>query len=269
MFVVQSMTAREPLFARSLFRDPVVAAGGLVMALMGFLMFGTGALLPAMVQQVYGYPVLDAGLLIVPRGVGTLIGMALCERLLRRVQARWMVVGGYGVVAVTVYGMTSWGPTPAIADMVVITFIQGLAMGVTFTPLNALVFASVPPQLRTSTASILALSRNIGAGTGLAMFAANLAWSVQANHQELSESLTRQLPIMVDPAWLRGLDAVGLPPLAMLDQEINHQALMIGYLNDLWLLMWVVVLALPLMALLLPARAKPAADRGPDFLAEH
>ena len=73
MFVVHIVTAKEPLFERGMFADRNFATGLLFMAVTGVLLLAGLALLPPLLQNLYGYSVLQSGYLTAPRGVGTLI----------------------------------------------------------------------------------------------------------------------------------------------------------------------------------------------------
>jgi DHA2 family multidrug resistance protein len=259
MFLVHSATSPRPLFERSLFANRVFAVGLLVMMMMGFLTYGLAALLPSLLQQVYGYGVFDAGMMSSPRGMGVLLGLFISGRAVGLVEGRWQVVGGYSLAALSIHAMTGWSPAMGREPILMWSFIQGVGMGITFTPMNALVFQTLSPMLRTSAASLLNLVRNMGASIGLSLFASNLAWSVQVNHQELSERLSANLPAVADPHRIEAMGAAARAALTVADHEINRQAIMIGYLNNLQMLFWVIVLALPMMLLLRAPRKAPAA----------
>lgn len=258
MFIVHSATSPQPLFERSLFRNRIFVVGLGVMMVMGFLTYGIAALLPSLLQQVYGYSVFQAGTMSSPRAVGILFGLIVSGRLLRYVEGRWLVVGGYALAAFSIHGMTGWSPTMGRGPILQWSVIQGIGMGLTFTPMNALVYENLAPALRTSAASLINLVRNVGASIGLSLFASNLAWSVQVNHQELSERLSGQLPAVIDPHRIETIGPAAMAVLRMTDLEINRQALMIGYLNNLELLFWVIIASLPMMLLMRAPRKAPA-----------
>ncbi len=43
--------------------------------------------------------------------------------------------------------------------------------------------------------------------------------------------------------------------LALVDAEINRQSAFIAYLDDFWIMMWLTMVAIPLVLLLRPARS--------------
>src|ERR1700757_332228 len=72
----------------------------------GILLFSTLALLPPMMETLMGYPVVTTGLVTAPRGVGSLISMFLVGQLIRRADARLIILTGLIISAGALYGMT-------------------------------------------------------------------------------------------------------------------------------------------------------------------
>jgi predicted MFS family arabinose efflux permease len=75
----------------------------------GIVLFCTLALLPPYLSQLMHYPVLDIGLLLAPRGMGTMVGMMVVGRLLGRIDARWPIVAGMPMTGASLYFMTKFG----------------------------------------------------------------------------------------------------------------------------------------------------------------
>ena len=96
MFVVHTLTAKHPLFERSMFADRNFATGLLFMAVTGVLLLAGLALLPPLLQRLYGYSVLQSGMLTAPRGVGTLISMLVAGRLIGKVDCALLVGARHG-----------------------------------------------------------------------------------------------------------------------------------------------------------------------------
>src|SRR3569833_2735264 len=84
MFLVHMLTAKHPLFERAIFADRNFAVSVLFMAVTGVLLLGGLALLPPLLQNLYGYSVLQSGFLTAPRGIGTLASMMVAGRLTGR-----------------------------------------------------------------------------------------------------------------------------------------------------------------------------------------
>jgi DHA2 family multidrug resistance protein len=264
MFLVQLATGRRPLFDPKMFADRNFGFSLFFMVVTGVLLLAGLALLPPLLQQLYGYSVLDAGFLTAPRGIGTLVSMMLAGRLTGKIDARFLIFAGIGFLALSLWQMSAFTLVMGSREIIISGVVQGLGLGFIFVPLQSLAFASLPASYRTTGASLLNLCRNIGGSVGISVVTFLLARNVQVSHADLAQHITTSvLPGVIppggpgspgggDPTGLLG--PAGQAALQMVDGEINRQALMIAYLDDFRLMMWVCVAAMPLVWLLRPAK---------------
>lgn len=257
MFGVHLATARAPLFAGAMFRDRNFVAATAFMFLIGLVMFSVMALLPVMLQTIYGYTPIDSGWLLTPRGLGMLASLLLFGRFFPRIDARLLVATGLGLTAFSLYLMTGWAPEMPRWPIVLSGFIQGVGLSFCFMPITLIMFATLPASLRTDGSSLANLSRNLGASTGIAIATVLLGRNIQVNHAELGAAVNRfGLPFDLDRASAYG--QYGEAGLRMLDAAINRQAAMIAYLDDFWLMGIACLCAIPLLFVVRPARASGA-----------
>src|SRR6185312_7868058 len=107
LLVVHTSTATDRSFLnRELLKNPAFVAGTVLVFFIGITMNGTLALLPLMLQELMNYPVLTTGLMMMPRGIGTMIGMFVVARLIDRVDVRLLLVVGMVLNAVGLWQMT-------------------------------------------------------------------------------------------------------------------------------------------------------------------
>ena len=259
IFLVHMATNRDPLFPRELFRDRnfVVALG--FSFLIGLVMLSVMALLPVLLQSIYGYPAIQAGWLLTPRGVGVLLTMSIVTRIGDRLDTRVLMAAGLAIAAWSLHMMAGWGPKMPMRLIIISGCIQGLGLGFAFTPINVLAFATLPSHLRTDAAGLVNLCRNLGASFGIAASSVLLARSIQVNHAEIAANLTREaLPIDIDS--MRRFNQLGDAGFAVLDGLVNQQAVMIGYINDFHAMSIACLAAIPLVAFMRRAKA-PAGAR--------
>jgi DHA2 family multidrug resistance protein len=250
MFVVHLATGRDPLFDPKMFADRTFAFSLLFMAVTGVLLLAGLALLPPLLQHLLGYSVLDSGFLTAPRGVGTLISMMVAGRLTGKIDARLLIFAGIALMGLSLWQMSGFSLQMDKEPVIVSGIVQGLGLGLIFVPLQSLAFASLAAHYRTTAASLLNLSRNIGGSIGISIATALLARNLQVSHSDLAAQVTPySLPLM-DPAILDRLGGIGDAAAAMLDMEINRQALMIAYIDDFHAMMLVTLAVLPLVWLL-------------------
>ena len=251
MFGVHMATAEHPMFDRAMLRDRNLLTALGFMLIVGVLMMATMALLPPMLQGLFGYPVLDTGILLMPRGLGIMISMAVAGRLIQRgVEPRVLIGLGFAIAAWSLYQMTQWTLVMERTPFIITGFIQGIGLGLVFIPLNITAFATLQPRFRTEAASLTNLFRNIGASVGISMVTSLLGRNIQISHEELGGRLTSTSMNSIDPAMSTLFGSTGDTAMALLNLEINRQAAMIAYLDDFKLMMILTALAAPLVLLL-------------------
>jgi DHA2 family multidrug resistance protein len=250
MFVVQIATAKQPLFNPRMFTDRNFAFALFFMVITGVLLLAGLALLPPLLQGLFGYSVLQSGFLTAPRGVGTLISMMLAGRLTGKVDARLLIFTGIGLLALSLWQMAGFTLVMNSTPVIVSGVVQGLGLGFIFVPLQSLAFASLSANYRTTGASLLNLARNIGGSIGISMVTFLLARNVQVSHADLAAHITPYSNPLMDASIAQRLGQFGDSAMAMLDAEINRQALMIAYIDDFHAMMLVTVASMPLVWLL-------------------
>jgi len=250
MFVVHIATARNPLFERSMFADRNFSTGLLFMAVTGVLLLAGLALLPPLLQNLYGYSVLQSGFLTAPRGVGTLISMLLAGKLTGKIDARLLVGIGVALMGISLWMMTGFALDQPSRPVIMSGVVQGLGLGLIFVPLQSLAFETLAPKMRTTAAALLNLSRNIGGSVGISIVSAQLVRMTQVAHADMASSITEQTIPTVDPTLLQTIAPQGSTALAVINAEVTRQALFIAYLDDFKLMMLVTFAVLPLLLLM-------------------
>jgi DHA2 family multidrug resistance protein len=248
MFIVHMVTAKHPIFDRSMFKDRNFATGMAFMAVTGVLLLAGLALLPPLLQNLYGYSVLQSGFLTAPRGVGTLISMLLAGRLTGRVDSRLLVGIGVCFMGISLWMMTGFAIDQPSRPVITSGVVQGLGLGLIFVPLQSLAFETLAPRMRTTAAALLNLSRNIGGSIGISVVSTQLVRMTQVAHADLAHNITEQTIPTLDPTVLQTIFPVAGPAaLAYINMEITRQALFIAYLDDFKLMMIITFAVLPLL----------------------
>jgi DHA2 family multidrug resistance protein len=248
LFVVHMLTHRRPFLEPGLFKDRNFAIGLVFIFVVGIILLATLALLPPFLQNLMGYPVVTTGFVLAPRGVGTMIAMLLVGRLSGKVDPRLMILAGLGLTAVSLWEMSQFTLQVDTWSIVRTGVTQGLGLGFIFVPLSTITFATLRPQWRNEGTAMFSLMRNIGSSIGISVMVTLLARNTQANHALLSDQLT---------PFNNALQAAGhawapdtLAGVLALNSEVTRQAAAIAYLSDFRMMMWVTLLAIPLLTLL-------------------
>ncbi|MCL6678297.1 DHA2 family efflux MFS transporter permease subunit [Sphingomonas sp. RG327] len=258
MFLVHTITAKQPLWDREMFADRNFASALVFMVITGVLLLAGLALLPPLLQNLYGYSVLQSGFLTAPRGVGTLISMLVAGRLTSRMDARILVGVGVVLMGISLWMMTGFAIDQPSRPVIVSGVVQGLGLGLIFVPLQTLAFATLPARDRTTGAALLNLARNVGGSVGISVVSFQLARMAQVAHADMASHITDSKIPTLDPNVLQTFGNQAVSVTAFINAEITRQALFIAYLDDFKLMMWISFLVLPL--LLLMRNSKKADD---------
>jgi DHA2 family multidrug resistance protein len=261
LFLVHVVCAREPLIRPAVFGDINFTSGLLLMFMVGVLMVSSLALMTPWLQVLSNYPVETAGLIMAPRGFGSLVTTILGGRLSGRVDARLLVGSGLVMLSYSFWLMTQWTPDVSEREIIIAVVIQGAAMGLVFSPLSVLAFVTLTPSMRTEGASLFSLLRNIGAAIGVSVFSSLLARNSQAMHEMIGASVTpfnRALQAFGSTGgdMHRWLDPATRHGAALLDRMVNQQAQVVAYADDYVMLILTTVPALMLLFLMrMPRKA--------------
>ena len=249
-FVVHSWTADKPFLDLSLLRDRNYGIGVLLIFLINLMMLATLALLPAFLQGLLGYPIVETGYLMMPRGLGTMMAMLVVGRISGTIDARLIVTVGLLLTSLSMWEMSRFNMNVDEHAIIVTGALQGFGMGLIFSPLSAMTFSTLAPHLRTDGATVFSLLRNLGSSIGVSVMIAMLSQGRQLHRSQLVEHVTPFSPALKDAPEGFGLDT--LSGLLRLSEEISRQADMLAYLGDFHLLMLVPLIPLPLVLILRP-----------------
>jgi len=173
------------------------------------------------------------------------------RNMLTAVGLSFFTIGtGMAITAASLWWMAHWSLDMSFHPVIWSGLLQGAGIGLIFSSMNLVAFATLPPRHRTDAASLLYLVRNLGASVGISICTAQLARTTQASHEILTGNITETSLAPLNPHLLEGAGSVGASLFSMIDAEITRQAMMIGYINDFYLLMAVALVSIPLVLLL-------------------
>ena len=250
LFVVHMLTARRPFIPPAIFRDRNFSAGLAMMFASGTILVSSSSLMAPWLQELANYPVETAGVVMAPRGVGTMAAMMIAGRLSSRLDPRKIMGFGILMLSWSIWDMTFWTPDVSTSRIALTITLQGAGLGFIFIPLQVLAFATLAPQFRTDGASLFSLCRNIGAAIGVSVTSAMLARNTQALHAEIGAQVNpfnralqgQAVHHLWDPATHHGA--------ALLDQVINQQAQIVAYIDDYKMMIFTTLPSLLLLFLM-------------------
>jgi DHA2 family multidrug resistance protein len=260
LFLIDMFTSRAPFVRPSLFRDRNFTAGTLFGVIVGLTYYASLALQPPYLQELMNYPILTAGLVLGPRGLGTMAAFSLVGRLVGRVDTRLLLAVGLGCTAWAFWVMTGWTPDVSQAAIVTVGVVQGVGLGFLFLPLSVTALSTLSPETRAEGAGFYNLARNIGSSVGISVVNALLTRNTQVNHAGITTAVTAVNRAFEDPMINRFWNPLTAAGRAALDSVVTRQAQIIAYIDDYQLLMIATLCMVPLLLVF----KKPAKAGGSD-----
>jgi DHA2 family multidrug resistance protein len=260
LFAVHTATTTaSSFFNRSLLKDANFSAGIILMFFVGIILNGTMVLLPTMMQVLLNYPVVTAGFVTAPRGIGTMIAMVVVVRLIGKVDTRLIILSGLLLTAISLWQMTGFSLAMNMNLLLVSGTLQGFGLGFVFTPLSTITFSTMSRQHLTQGTAIFSLMRNIGGSVGVSIVEALLVQNTQLVHSRLAEHIRPDNPLAQAPYLAAPYSLTSPTGIAALNAEVTRQAQMIAYINDFYFMVLIIVVSLPLILLLRRPRRGAAA----------
>jgi DHA2 family multidrug resistance protein len=260
VFLVHTFTADESFVNPGLFLDRNFTVGMLFIFIVGITYLASLALMTPYLQTLMGYPVVTAGLVMGPRGLGTMVCMFVVGRLMGRIDTRVLLMIGLLLTAWAMYDMTGWNPNVSQWTIAVTGFIQGAGLGFLFVPLTTVTFATLSPEQRADATGLYNLSRNVGSSVGISVVSYLLIRNGQINHAIIGSYVTAVNPGFRNSVIARAWSPWTASGRAALDQVIQNQASVISYIDDFKLMMILSLCAVPLVLLLRRAASEASDD---------
>lgn len=249
-FIWRSWGRKDAVLRLDLLKNRNLAASSFMIMAFGLGMFGTIALQPIMLSELFGYPPETTGMVMAPRGFATAVGMFAISGLIARVDARFLVaiglvlsgIGSYLMSTVNLDANAFWFYAPPM--------VQGLGMGMMFVPLSTLAFGTLQKDDTDFASGIYNLARTIGSSIGISVAATVLTHKVAQAQTQLSADITPTNPALHD--WLNALHVPfgSAQANALLFEKMNEQALMNGFVHTFLFIATSFLFLFPLVFLL-------------------
>jgi len=172
--------------------------------------------------------------------------MMLVGRMMRYIEARWLIICGLGLTCFSLYYMTCWTDQTSVPEIVAVSIVQGFGFGLVFVPLSTVAFLTLPNHLRTDGTSMLTLMRNVASSVGISIVIAQLTEGSRRMYAVLNEHVTPFNQAMQMPDVTRMINMGSDAGRAMADVMIGAQAQIISFERDYQMVMLFTLCAIPL-----------------------
>jgi DHA2 family multidrug resistance protein len=255
-FIVRELRASDPVVQLRVFKLRTYSAGVFLMTVVGFVLYGSLLLVPVFLQTLLGYPALNAGIAMAPRGLGSFLMMPVVGTVLSRFDPRKVLAVGLVGAAWSLYALSRLNLEAGYWDIFWPQFIQGAALALLFVPLTTATMDPIPKEEMGNATSMFNLMRNLGGSFGIAAATTYLFRRQQYHTNQLGARVTAFSPAA--QAMSKGLQANmiahGSDPVTAVRQAyvatwrlIERQASMLSFVDTFLAMGIVFLLVLPLL----------------------
>jgi DHA2 family multidrug resistance protein len=258
-FLIRELRTKHPVVDLCVFKERTYAMGVVLMTVLGFVLYGSTVLIPLWLQTLLGYPALQAGWAMLPRGLGSFVFMPMVGILISKIEPRKLLAFGIIMASISLFMLSRLNLNAGYWDIFWPQIIQGTAMGLLFVPLTTVTFDPIPKELTGNATSIFNLMRNVGASFGIAAVTTIVARHTQSHTNDLSRNVSiyniaakRVFDATRSAFMAKGSDALTATnrAYAAIWGMVQQQAAMLSYADAFFLLGVLFLTMLPLLLLM-------------------
>lgn len=248
-FVVRSFKTKGDIAPVWLLKDRNLAMSCLVMAGFAMGMFGITQLQPMMLEQLLNYPVDTTGLVMAPRGLTSAIVLLMMARYMDRLDARMLIVVGLLLNALGTYLMTQYSMNIDLYWILLPSIIQGAGMGLVFSPLSQLAYATLAKEYTVGGAVVYNLCRTIGGSFGISIVNTYFSRTEQREWHALGGDLTLSNPILQQAAQAQGHSITDPSFIANIQALLHQQSTLLAFVYTFGFILASYLLLIPFIFL--------------------
>jgi DHA2 family multidrug resistance protein len=269
-FVAWEFSFEHPLVDLRVFKNRNFAVGVILMTSLAAILYGTTAELPLFLQTLMGYPALQSGYAMSPRGIAAFCATALVGRLVGKVPFRLMLVVGFILLAYSSFVLSDINLQVARINVIWPSIINGVAISFIFVPLTTITMSQLGQQQLGNASGLYNLTRNLGGSIGIAFVTTMLARGAQVHQSLMVSHLTP-----FDPAFVSQLGAARqalrqhTDPVTATTQAygaiynvLDQQSHLWAFVDNFYLFGLLALAGLPMLLLL--QKVKRPAVKAPD-----
>jgi DHA2 family multidrug resistance protein len=201
-FIAWEFSIEHPLVDLRVFKNRNFTVGLILMTSLAAILYGTTAQLPLFLQTLMGYPALQSGYAMSPRGVAAFFTTMIVGRLVGKIRLRWMLIFGFFMLAASSFMLSDINLQVSMSRVIWPSIINGVAISFIFVPLTTATMSQLGQQQIGNASGLYNLMRNLGGSIGIAFVTTMLARGAQTHQALMVGHLTP-----TDPAFAQQLAA--------------------------------------------------------------
>ena len=190
-FLIREFRAEHPVVDLRIFANRNYAVGVMLMTVLGAVLYGTVAAQPIFMQTLLGYPALESGLAISPRGIGAFFTTMVVGRfLVGKVRNRHLLFIGFILLAASSFWQSQINLSIAMRNVAWPSVLNGVAISFIFVPLTTSTMGHLRQMQIPNATGLFNLMRNLGGSIGIAFVSTMIDRDAQIHQAAMVSHLT-------------------------------------------------------------------------------
>jgi len=263
LFIWRELTTDKPAVDLRILRNVTFASGTAIGAILGMGLYSSIFILPLFLQQLMGYPALNAGMTLIPRSLAMSLIFPLAGRMYNRVGPRRMIFAGLLIGIYSFWELSRLSLDVSYWNIFFPQFLQGIGFGFIFVSLSTAALSTIERPQMTAATGLYNVIRQVFGSIGLAIAATEISSGLTRNRaflvnhiSNLNQTATSQIAFIRSAIATRIADPVAAQQMTLniMDHRIMQQAGMLSYNHVFYLVTILFIFALPFVVLLRGAR---------------
>ena len=191
--IVELMVARgegQPLLDMRIFGNLPFTTSSIASTLVVFALYGGLFLVPLYLQSIRGLSAYQAGLILLPQAIGSMIATLIGGRLVDRIGVRPVVFAGLIILGFALWRFSFLSLYTPYSDFQVLLILRGLGLGLCAQPLTVSALWSIRPRDLPQASALSSVVRFIGSSIGVAVLSTTVQTQTKIHYSHLAELVT-------------------------------------------------------------------------------
>jgi DHA2 family multidrug resistance protein len=181
------LIARKPIVNLAVFTDRNFAAGCIMIAATGAILYASAVVIPQFAQQTLNYTATWAGLVLSPGGIAVIVLIPLVGKLMTVLQTRYVIALGFSIMGFSLLYSSGLAPNIDFQTLMMMRLFQTAALAFLFVPISTVAYMTLPRELNGDGAAMFAMFRNVFGSIGISLSTAEITQRSQVHQTYLSQ----------------------------------------------------------------------------------
>ncbi len=243
-FIIRTLKHKTPLIQLNIFKDRNFTISTVALAIFAGSVFGLLTLEPIMLENLFGYTALNAGLILSPMGICSALAMVIIAPMINKVPIKMILTLALGCCLMGAYQCSLLTLDAANYNFMICNAWLGFGMGFFMVPISTYALMTVPTCYITEGSGLFSYGRMLGTSVGISLLSTVSSRFMQKDWNQLGEQINRYNPQL--HTWLQETHQVLQPTTYhTLQTTLAAQADMLAFTNTYRLIAFALLLLIP------------------------